>query len=77
MSEFITIMTFIVLLAIQYFLSSKNQYLGFIIPIVFSGFVLFLLITDRLGFISSLVFLVLGLILLIEQWYKGKKKLDT
>ncbi|PCF64054.1 hypothetical protein B4W74_09100 [Staphylococcus intermedius] len=76
MSEFITIMTFIILLAIQYFLSSKNKYFGFIIPIVFSGFVLFLLITDRLGFISSLAFLVLGLILLIEQWYKGKKKLD-
>ncbi|WP_258026516.1 hypothetical protein [Staphylococcus intermedius] len=62
------------MLAIQYFLSSStNKYLGLIIPIVFSGFVIFMLVTDRLGIITSLVLLVLGLIFLLEQWYKGQK----
>ncbi|PCF84084.1 hypothetical protein B4W75_12630 [Staphylococcus intermedius] len=74
MNEIITIVILIIMLAIQYFLSSStNKYLGLIIPIVFSGFVIFMLVTDRLGIITSLVLLVLGLIFLLEQWYKGQK----
>lgn len=74
MNEIITIVILIIMLAIQYYLSSStNKYLGLIVPIVFSGFVIFMLVTDRLGIITSLVLLVLGLIFLLEQWYKGQK----
>lgn len=75
MYELLSILILIVMFGVQYFLSTRsNKFLGAIIPILFVIFVAFMYFNNNLGPITSIVLLVLGLIALIEQWYKGNKQ---
>lgn len=75
MYELLSILILIVMFGVQYFLSTKsNKFLGAIIPILFVIFVAFMYFNNNFGPITSIVLLVLGLILLFEQWYKGNKQ---
>lgn len=75
MYELLSILILIVMFGVQYFLSTRsNKFLGAIIPILFVIFVTFMYFNNNLGPITSIVLLVLGLILLFEQWYKGNKQ---
>lgn len=80
MYELLSILILIVMFGIQYFLSTRsNKFLGAIIPMLFVIFVTFMYFNNNLGPITSIVLLALGLIALIEQWYKGnnQKKLNA
>ncbi|MBO0380603.1 hypothetical protein JWK46_08955 [Staphylococcus hominis] len=75
MYELLSILILIVMFGVQYFLSTRsNKFLGAIIPILFVIFVAFMYFNNNLGLITSIVLLALGLIALIEQWYKGNKQ---
>lgn len=75
MYELLSILILIVMFGVQYFLSTRsNKFLGAIILILFVIFVAFMYFNNNLGPITSIVLLVLGLIALIEQWYKGNKQ---
>ncbi|MCA2504001.1 hypothetical protein [Staphylococcus xylosus] len=75
MSEILSILILIVMFGIQYALSTNsNKFLGAIIPVLFVIFVGFMYFNDKLGPITSIVLLILGLIALLEQWYKGNKQ---
>lgn len=75
MYELLSILILIIMFGLQYFLSTRsNKFLGAIIPIIFIIFVAFMYFSNNLGLITSIVLLALGLILLIEQWYKGNKQ---
>ena len=75
MYELLSILILIIMFGLQYFLSTRsNKFLGAIIPIIFIMFVAFMYFSNNLGLITSIVLLALGLILLIEQWYKGNKQ---
>ena len=75
MYDLLSILILIIMFGLQYFLSTRsNKFLGAIIPIIFIMFVAFMYFSNNLGLITSIVLLALGLILLIEQWYKGNKQ---
>lgn len=75
MSEILSILILIVMFGIQYALSTNsNKFLGAIIPVLFVIFVGFMYFNDKLGPVTSIVLLILGLIALLEQWYKGNKQ---
>ena len=75
MYDLLSILILIIMFGLQYFLSTRsNKFLGAIIPIIFIIFVAFMYFSNNLGPITSIVLLALGLILLIEQWYKGNKQ---
>ncbi|AQS54840.1 hypothetical protein [Novibacillus thermophilus] len=63
--------------AIQYFMATRNPFiLGVIMPVTFIGVMTWLFITNRIeNNIMYIVLLIVGLILLIEEWAKGRKVL--
>lgn len=75
MNEFVSILLIITALTLQYFLSSRNNlYLSAIIPILFVVGLTWMLVIDRIESIFAYVlFLVIGLIFLLQQWSSGRK----
>lgn len=66
------------ILAVQYFLSTRNNvYWGSVIPVAYIVFSIWMFATNRinstLGFI---LYLLLGLLFLIVEWSAGRKSLN-
>lgn len=63
--------------AFQYFMASRNSFiLGAIIPLMFTAVMTWMFTTNRIE--SKTMFIVLllvGLIILIEEWVRGRKSL--
>lgn len=63
--------------AFQYFMASRNSFiLGAVIPILFTAVTTWMFATNRIeSKIAYIVLLVIGLIILIEEWARGRKSL--
>ncbi|AZK48465.1 hypothetical protein [Paenibacillus lentus] len=61
--------------AFQYFMASRNSFiLGAVVPLLFTALVTWMFITSRIeSKIAYSVLLVIGLIILIEEWARGRK----
>jgi len=63
--------------AVQYFMASRNSFiLGAIIPLVFAAVITWMFTTNRIETKTAyIVLLIIGLIILIEEWARGRKYL--
>ncbi|GIP59629.1 hypothetical protein MKX50_06205 [Paenibacillus sp. FSL W8-0186] len=63
--------------AVQYFMASRNSFiLGAVIPILFTAVITWMFTTNRIeSKIAYIVLLLIGLIILIEEWVRGRKSL--
>lgn len=61
--------------ALQYFMATRNSFiLGVIVPIIFFATMTWLFASDRIESITMyIVLLIVGLIILIEEWIRGRK----
>jgi undecaprenyl pyrophosphate phosphatase UppP len=77
MTELTVFLLIVAMSAIQYFMATRNPFiLGVIMPVIFIGVMTWLFITNRIeNKIMYIVLLIVGLILLIEEWVKGRKAL--
>ncbi|MCU9593570.1 hypothetical protein OEV82_03750 [Caldibacillus thermolactis] len=77
MTELTVFLLIVAMSAIQYFMATRNPFiLGVIMPVIFIGVMTWLFITNRIeNNIMYIVLLIVGLILLIEEWVKGRKAL--
>lgn len=78
MDELYRILIIIGVLAVQYFLSSRNNvYWGAVIPAAYIVFITWMFMTGRIN--SPLAFaliLLIGLLFLIGEWSSGRKYLN-
>lgn len=75
MNEILNIFFFAAALGLQYFLSSRNSaYWGAIIPVLFTASLTWMLVNDRIHSTLAYVLVPLGLLLLLEQWSRGRKE---
>jgi undecaprenyl pyrophosphate phosphatase UppP len=79
MTELTVFLLIVAMSAIQYFMATRNPFiLGVIMPVIFIGVMTWLFITNRIeNKIMYIVLLIVGLILLIEEWVKGRKALHN
>lgn len=77
MNSFVSVLIIIAILVAQQILSSRNNaYWGAVMPVLFITGMTWLVVTHRLENIwAIIVFLVLGIGLLAEQWSLGRKSL--
>jgi undecaprenyl pyrophosphate phosphatase UppP len=77
MTELTVFLLIVAMSAIQYFMATRNPFiLGVTMPVIFIGVMTWLFITNRIeNNIMYIVLLIVGLILLIEEWVKGRKAL--
>lgn len=77
MTELTVFLLIVAMSAIQYFMATRNPFiLGVIMPVIFIAVMTWLFITNRIeNNIMYIVLLIVGLILLIEEWVKGRKAL--
>ncbi|WP_055109292.1 hypothetical protein [Paenibacillus ihumii] len=78
MSEFIVFFIIIGMSAFQYFMATRNSIiLGAIIPILFTAVMTWMFTTSRIESMTKyIVLLLVGLIILIEEWVRGRKSLQ-
>ncbi|MFP7171693.1 hypothetical protein [Terribacillus sp. 7520-G] len=78
MPELSVFLIIFVLSAIQYFMATRNGFIfGFFIPVIFIAAMSWMFITNRLESVTMfVVLLIIGLILLIEEWVRGRKSLQ-
>lgn len=73
---FLPAILYAVLFAIQYFLSKTgNKIIGGIVPVLFIVALVVLYMTGKLGLNiwGTLIFGIIGLLLLLGQWYSAQK----
>ncbi|MGI8351984.1 hypothetical protein NiCM35_19695 [Niallia circulans] len=65
------------ILAVQFFFSTRNSiYWGAVLPLLYIGFVTWMLATDRIeSFIAYILILLLGILFLLAEWSGGRKYL--
>ncbi len=78
MDDLYRLLVIVGILAVQYFLSTRNNvYWGSVIPVAYIVFLIWMFVTNRiestLGFI---LYLLLGLLFLIAEWSAGRKSLS-
>jgi len=77
MSDFTVFFIIIGMSAIQYFMATRNNFIfGTIMPVIFIVMMTWIFATDRIDSMTMyIVLLLVGLILLIEEWIRGRKTL--
>lgn len=75
MSSIINILIIIVILALQYFMASRQSAIwGAVIPVIYVCVMIYLYMTHHFpSFLSFILFFVLGAVFLIEEWVRGRK----
>lgn len=78
MPELSVFLIIFVMSAIQYFMATRSSFIfGFVIPIVFIAVMSWIFITNRVESVTMfVVLLIIGLILLIEEWVRGRRSLQ-
>ncbi|WP_077306761.1 hypothetical protein [Terribacillus halophilus] len=78
MPELSVFLIIFVMSAIQYFMATRSSFIfGFIIPIVFIAVMSWMFTSNRIESVAMfVVLLIIGLILLIEEWVRGRKSLQ-
>lgn len=77
MPELSVFLIIVMMSAIQYFMATRNSFVfGFIIPLIFTLTMSWMFVTNRIESTTMfIVLLIVGLILLIEEWVRGRKSL--
>ncbi|AIF68367.1 hypothetical protein GZ22_18165 (plasmid) [Terribacillus saccharophilus] len=78
MPELSVFLIIFVMSAIQYLMATRSSFIfGFIIPIVFVAVMSWMFTTNRIESVTMfVVLLIIGLILLIEEWVRGRRSLQ-
>ncbi|GAA0593869.1 hypothetical protein GCM10009001_07580 [Virgibacillus siamensis] len=79
MADFYNVFIYAGILAVQYFLSTRNSiYWGAIIPVAYTVFLSWLFVTNRLeSAIGFILILLVGMLFLIAEWSGGRKHLQA
>ncbi|WP_431803237.1 hypothetical protein [Halobacillus andaensis] len=77
MSDFYMVFIIVGSLALQYFLSTRDQvYWGVVIPVVYTGAIIWMHIAGVIeSFIAVTLYVLLGLFFLFLEWKRGRKSL--
>ncbi|PNZ84022.1 Uncharacterised protein [Staphylococcus microti] len=77
MPSYITIPIIIVILALQYFMASRQSAIwGAVIPVLYVFVMGYLYVTHHFpSFLSFILFFALGAVFLIEEWHRGRKSI--
>jgi len=77
MSDFYRLFIIVAVLAVQYFLSSRNRvYWGGILPVAYVVFLTWMLATNRMeSMLAYSLYLLLGLFFLMVEWNGGRRYL--
>lgn len=77
MDDIYRLLIIVGILAVQYFLSTRNNVVwGAVIPVAYVIFSIWMLVTDRYeGTLHFILYLLLGLLFLLGEWITGRKTL--
>lgn len=77
MPDFSVFLTIFLMSAIQYFMATRNIFLfGFIVPVAFTVTMTWMFSVGKIeSVIMYTVLLIVGLVILIGEWVRGRKSL--
>ncbi|ENH95674.1 hypothetical protein J416_14867 [Gracilibacillus halophilus YIM-C55.5] len=79
MPDFTLFIAILIMTAIQYFMATRSSPLwGIIMPLGFVAVMTWMIITNQIdSTVKYTILLIVGLLLLIEEWVRGRKSLNN